>query len=164
MTYKIEDLSIHPEILKQNGYKSYPDRMQNQDTYVSSWQKRFDNEHGKAYFINFNFHDLSYFHKKHNLQGNPFSWEADLQFNSLDEDMTINVKLHGTNKNLEEVEKFCNKMFNKMQFRNYEYYSDEDENNHKKEIKETEIIENALILEKELETQDKSKSKPKSKL
>jgi len=164
MTYNIENLSITPEILKLNRYNHYFDRTKDRETYVSSWQKRFDNDHGKAYFINFNFFDLSLFHKKHNLQGNPFSWEADLQLHSLDEDMTINLKVYGTNKTLEEVEKFCEKMFNKMQLRNYEYYSDEDENNHKREIKKAEVIEEASNLDKELTKKNNSKSKPKSKL
>jgi len=161
---KITDLKIYPDILENHGYKKYNDSMQDKNSYIGSWQKTIYNEHGKAYFINFNFFDNSYYYNlsnQHIITANPYSWEVDLQFNSIDEDMTMNTKIFSSNKNLEEIEKICERLFQKMNFRNYDYYEEKDEDNHKKEIKENLILENFNLLDKELPKNNNKKSKNK---
>lgn len=164
MNFKIEDLSINPKLLESSGYRKYTDNLKNKDSYIASWQKAVHNEHGKAYFVNFSFYDNSLFLQQVNNKSNPYSWETDLQFNSLEDDMTINIKIFATNKNLEEIEKICDRMFKKMQFRNYEYYADTDEENHKADIKKEEISENAFNLNKELSSKTNSQIKKRKKI
>lgn len=163
--YTINDLKINPTVLSENGYMKYTDNLKDKETYIGSWQKCVRNEYGKAYFINFNFHDNSYYYnfsREHLITANPFSWEADLQFNDMDEEMTINVKIFSSNKDLESVEKFCDKLFKKMEFQNYEYWEDNDKANHLLEQKSKRVTEDALLLEKELVKND-SWYKPKNK-
>lgn len=162
--YKITDLKIYPDMLEQNGYKKYNNSMQDKNSYMGSWQRTIYNEHGKAYFINFNFFDNSYYYNlshQHIITANPYSWEVDLQFNSMEEDMTINTKIFSSNKSLEEIENVCDRLFKKMNFRNYNYYEEKDEDNHKKEIKENIILENFNILNKDLPKKNSKKSKNK---
>ena len=114
--YKITDLKIYPDMLEQNGYKKYNDSMQNKNSYMGTWQRTIHNEHGKAYFINFNFFDNSYYYNLsrqhiHIIAANPYSWEVDLQFNNMEEDMTINTTIFSSNKSLEEIENVCDRLF-----------------------------------------------------
>ena len=67
----INDLIINPKLLEENGYKQYTDSLADKNTYVGSWQKCVRNEYGKAYFINFNFSDMSYYY---NRMGNHSSY------------------------------------------------------------------------------------------
>jgi hypothetical protein len=147
---KLNKLSITPSILASNGYKDFRDPLANPSSHLQAWQKCVRNEYGKAYFINFTFSDLTEFYRDRNIDVNPYSWEADMQLETLEEDMTINIKVLSCNKDLNQVEEFCEKMFKKMQFRNYEYYVDGAEDKHKNEIKKQEILENTAILANEL--------------
>lgn len=161
MKYKLEDLSINPKILSENKYNKYSDSLKRYNAeYMESWQKTVYNDYGKAYFINFNFSDLSDLYLKSNLEGNPYSWEADLQFNTIEDDMTVNVKVFGTHRDLESVEKFCDKMFKQMQFKNYDYYSDEEEYRHKKEVLITSELNQ---LQKELPINNETTKRTKKK-
>lgn len=98
----INDLIINPKILEENGYKKYTDSLADKNTYVGSWQKCVRNKYGKAYFINFNFSDMSYYynrmgnHSSYNLS--PYNYECDLQFNDSEDGSTINVKIFSTPK------------------------------------------------------------------
>jgi hypothetical protein len=162
MEYKLEDLSIHPKILAENKYNKFNDSTKRyNEEYMESWQKTIYNDYGKAYFINFNFYNMTHIYSQHKIKGNPYSWEADLQFNSLDNDMTVNIKVFGTHRNLHSVENFCEKMFNQMQFKNYDYYSDEDEYKHKKGL---EVINDVNELEKELPKSNTKKKNTKRKI
>lgn len=162
MKYKLEDLSINPELLANNNYRRFMDPLRkHSESYVESWQKTVYNDYGKAYFINFGFNDLSSMYSQHNIDGNPYSWQSDMQLNTFN-DMTINIEVLGSNRDLHEVEAFCEKMFKQMQFKNYDYYSDEAEHLHKKEIA---VLNDVKILEKELTTNKPTKStRKKNKL
>ena len=160
MEYKLEDLSINPEVLANNNYKSFIDSTRKyNEGYVESWQKTVYNDYGKAYFINFEFHDMSSIYSQHKIDGNPYSWQADMQLNTFD-DMTINIEVLGCNRDLESVENFCAKMFKQMQFKNYDYFSEEEEYKHKKEIA---IVEEVKALEEELPKNNTAKSSTKKK-
>lgn len=158
---KLNQLSITPAILASNGYKQFLDTLKDKSSYVESWQKCVRNEHGKAYFINFNFYVLSGLYQNDKQDINPYSWGANLQLDTLEEDMTVNIKVFASHKNLTQVEAFCEKIFKRMQFRNYEYYSDDEENSHKNEIKKQEILESANVLESQLPK--KREKQPKRK-
>lgn len=143
---QIKDLAINPEVLKESGYKSFNDRMKEQNSwYIGSWQKRYDDENGRMYFINFTFFDK---HKDENLKNvfkdSRFSWEADMQFNSIEEDMTINMSIFSSQKSLEQIEAFVLKMFKKMNFQYYEYDGTTGLNLeiHQKQAKSEEMAEN----------------------
>lgn len=160
MKYKLKDLSIHPELLANNNYRIFIDVLKkHNEGYVESWQKAVYNDYGKAYFINFEFHDMSSMFSKHNIDGNPYSWQADMQLNTFDE-MTINIEILGNNRDLQSVENFCERMFKQMQFKNYDYDSDTKENLHKKEIS---VMDEVKELEKELHKNNIVKSPIKKK-
>lgn len=143
---KIEDLMINPKVLKEAGYKSFNDRMKEKSAwYMGSWQKRYDDENGIMYFINFNFFDQ---HKDEHLKSafkdSRFSWEADMQFNSIEEDMTINMSIFSSKKNLQEIEVFVLKLFKRMNIQYYEYDGHTGLNleTHQKQVKSEEMAEN----------------------
>lgn len=162
MKYKLEDLSINPELLANNNYRKFIDPLKkHSESYVESWQKTVYNDYGKAYFINFEFNYLSSIYSQGNIVGNQYSWQADIQLNTFD-DMTINIEVLGNNHDLQSVENFCEKMFKQMQFKNYNYYSDDEEHMHKKEIA---VVHDVKSLEKELTTNKPNKStRKKNKL
>ncbi len=150
----INDLIINPKILEENGYQKYTDSLADKNTYVGSWQKCVRNEYGKAYFINFNFSDMSYYSTEctitlYNLS--PYHYECDLQFNDSEDGSTINVKIFSTSKTLEQIELYIDKMFHKMQFRNYEYYDEEDEQKHYNEFLKNKKLEEATKLSEALQ-------------
>jgi hypothetical protein len=121
----ISELTINPEILEKNGYRSFNNNMRshNNPAYKISYQKRFDDEFGKKYFITFDFT-----HYKPGMFGNDsipedMSWEADVQLNTLD-DGTINLTYFGAkNHKLEQVETFFETQFNTYLYKHYEYDS-----------------------------------------
>ena len=142
---KIEDLTINSKLLQESGYKLYNDTMKAKNSwYMGSWQKRYDDENGRMYFINFTFFDK---HKDENLKSvfkdNRFSWEADMQFKSIEDDMTINISLFSSKKNLQEIESFVLKLFKKMNLQYYEYdgYNGLDLETHQKLVKSEEMFE-----------------------
>jgi hypothetical protein len=102
---------------------------------------------------------MSSIYLQHNIDNNPYSWQADMQLNTFD-DMTINIEVLGNNRDLQSVENFCAKMFKQMQFKNYDYFSEEEEYKHKKEIA---IIDEVKALEEELPKNNTAKSSTKKK-
>ncbi len=164
MNNTINDLNINPDLLEKNGYKKYRDSFLIKESYFGSWQKIITNEYGDAYSINFNLYDNScYYNKQLKERGadiNPYSWEADLQFNDMEEEMTVNVKVFASNKDLKSVESFCNRLFKKMEFKNYAYWEESDISNHELEHKKERIMESANHLEVNLsKNQEKVKIK-----
>lgn len=162
--HSINDFKINPTILGQNGYKEYRDGFQNKESYISSWQKCVQNEHGKAYFINFNFHDNSYFfnlNRGNVITANPYSWSLDLQFKDMEEEMVVNVKVFSSNKDLHTIEKFCERLFKKMEFQNDEYWEVDGQEKHQLEQKEQRILEAKVELEGQLPSKKESPKRRK---
>ncbi len=159
----INELIINPTILEANGYKKYTDSLADRNTYFGSWQKCVRNEYGKAYFINFNFSDMSYYYNRIESQknSNPYSYECDLQFNDSEDNTTINVKIFSSPKTLEQLELYVDKFFKRMQFKNYEYYDDEDENKHQNELLRNKKLEEATKLSEELKPKAIKSKQPK---
>lgn len=118
----ISELTINPQLLEENGYRSFqdPTRNYNNPAYKISYQKRFDDEFGKKYFINF-----SFTHYTPGMYGantpEIMSWEADVQLNTFD-GATINLTYFGAkDHNLTQVEKFFDAQFNTYLYEHYEY-------------------------------------------
>lgn len=134
--FSIDDLSITPAILEASGYKEFSDPLKRDSAaYLKSYQKRFDNKHGKAYFLNFNFYDrTAYFIHQGPLQFTPYAWEADMQNHAFGEAMAVNTQIFSSNQPLEAVEAFCKRMFEQMLFMNYEYWNANGEAEHHAEL------------------------------
>lgn len=113
------------EQLEKAGYKRYSDntkRTQNcvNDPYKGTWQKRFDDERGKKYFINiamWNFWDSDF--KNSYMGDNGPDFQAYTQFNG-DNDFTFNVELlHNAGRDLKAIEMWFEKMWVEIGDSNY---------------------------------------------
>src|SRR5579875_1335446 len=115
----IKDLNINPQILEENGYREFRDPMKRDNpAYKKSYQKRFDDEYGKKYFINF-----SFTHYTHNMYGGNIpesvSWEADVQLETVD-GSTINLLYFSAkDHHLQQVEKFFETQFKTGLYQHY---------------------------------------------
>jgi hypothetical protein len=107
---------INEQTLLANGYRTYRDSLKTDPGYVISFQKRFDDETGKKYFINFDHFDFVF------GNGNTvFSFSPHVQFSLGAERDHVNVAMHGRDDHtLEEVEAFFEKVWNQMGFDHYE--------------------------------------------
>lgn len=118
-------LLISEKELLASGYKKYKDSRKTDTTYTGSFQKCFWDEMGKAFYLNFCFNDYSKDSLFAGQQMNRHHWTADLQFNSLEDDMTVNVGIFSADKKtLPEIESFVQKMFSRMHFQHYEHQID----------------------------------------
>ena len=101
------------EMFLNNGYKPY----EADNKYFM--QKCIRNEHGKKYFINVNMFDMRRFNK--NIESlSDFAYDADVQFNTVDEE-TFEVKLFEVI-NPKQVENFFERVWKNM---TCEYYDAE---------------------------------------
>lgn len=116
---QINDLLINPLVLRKNNYKSYSNSFIKEEGYMSSFQKKFENEVGNMFFLNFEFYDMQNLSEKMPIE--PYCWTAHMQLKTL-EDMTVNVSIgFEKNKSLEEIENWAILLFKKMNFK-YEDY------------------------------------------
>lgn len=162
----IKDLTINPQILEENKYHSFKDNTKNYNNpaYKISYQKRFDDEFGKKYFINFTFSHYT----KDMYEGRipeSISWEADVQLET-QEGGTINLVYFGAkNHTLKQVENFFETQFNTGLYKHYEYSSDEKEKSYADFLEKQKIKMERLNLDFEIEEKIVAPSKKrKSKI
>ena len=118
---------ITEEILLQNGYKKFENtwaKNTEPDTYICSYQKRFDDEVGQKYFITLNLHDYT----KLKIYCN--HWSVHSNFNipkseELCDEETFNIEYFVYyNTTIQMVESFHEKIWNVMGCRHYETWDE----------------------------------------
>ena len=112
------------EYLLERGYKKYPPTYYS-NYVVAMFQKRFDDDFGKKYFINV----LKWSHDyvptcRRDEWWEPFSYEYEVQVTMSENDNGLDLKFHSS-WTLEEVEIFIEEFFEKMK---PNYYEDWDDN------------------------------------
>lgn len=120
------EIKMNDEYLLERGYKEYrPTPYLDNDLIVAKFQKRFDDDFGKKYFIDISkwSHDYvpTWYRDK---WWKPFSYEYDLYVTMFEEEKPIYLKF-GTSWTLEEVENFAENFFNKMEPNYYESWDEE---------------------------------------
>lgn len=112
---------MNDEYLLERGYKEYkPTPYLDNDSIVAKFQKRFDDDFGKKYFIDISKWSHDYVPTwRRDKWWEPFSYEYDLYVTMFEEDKPIYLKF-GTSWTLEEVENFAENFFNKMELNYYE--------------------------------------------
>ena len=112
--------------LIERGYEQYPPISSFYSDYiVAMFQKRFDDDFGKKYFINV----LKWSHdyipeNRRDEWWQPYSYEYEIQITMSNDDNGIDLKFHSS-WTLEEVEYFMEDYFKKMK---PNYYEDWDGN------------------------------------
>lgn len=112
------------EYLKNRGYKEYkPTRFDN-DSVVSRFQKRFDDDSGKKYFIDVLKWDNSYIpaHQR-DKWWKPFLYTYETQITVSKDESPVNLEFFSS-WTIEKVEKFMEDFFTKMKLNYYESWDD----------------------------------------
>lgn len=107
------------EYLLERGYKQYQPTHCN-DSVVALFQKRFDDDFGKKYFINVYkwSHDYVPTHKR-DKWWKPFSYEYEVQVTMSESEDAMDLTFHSS-WTLENVENFIEDFFEKMKPNYYE--------------------------------------------
>ena len=107
------------------GYREYKPTAFHNSNVSRCWQKRFDDEHGKKYFIDINEWDNAYL-KSHLTysDGVPdFAYEFSMQMYAAGTHNPINILFHSS-WTLAEVEEFVEKMWQTGMYDYYEKWED----------------------------------------
>lgn len=120
----LENYTISPVVLINNGYNMHKHPFRNSNTYVNSYQKKVhspQNDGGVLYFINLDYHYLSP-DIIDNYPGNRLSLTCEMQLVSLKENITTNISFTLSDSHtLQDLENYCQSMFIKMDFQQYDY-------------------------------------------
>lgn len=111
--------------LLKRGYKQYkPLPVIDNESIIAKFQKRFDDDFGKKYFIDVAkwSHDYVPVSRRDNWW-TPFSYVYHLYVSMFEEEKPIYLEF-GTSWTLEEVEKFAENFFNKMEPNYYESWDE----------------------------------------
>ena len=119
----MEKILINDEYLIKRGYKEYkPTRFDNESV-VARFQKRFDDDFGKKYFIDVLkwSHDYVPNHMR-DKWWKPFTYHYETQVTMFEGEKALNLEFF-SDWTLEEVESFMSDMFKKMKLNYYESWS-----------------------------------------
>lgn len=106
---------ITKENLLKSGYRAYKTNIKtNNECYVESYEKRFDDEKGKKYFIHYDCYD----NRRLSKHITKIDFQAKAQFNTNKE--TFNITYLINNTTIEDVEQFFEEIFKKMNCKHYE--------------------------------------------
>ena len=113
------------QYLLDRGYKQYQPSPLDNDSIVVKFQKRFDDEFGKKYFIDVAkwSHDYVPVYQRDEWW-KPFSYAYHLYVSMFEEEKPIWFEF-GTSWTVEEVEEFAENFFNKMKPNYYESWDEE---------------------------------------
>jgi len=117
---------ISIENLVANEYKQFSDNFKkNTDTYVCSYQKRFDNCKGKKFYITITVYDLSKINMS-NKQWIGYNFSAEVQYNRMSDGRnTFNVKyMINNNTTIQEMEDFFDDIWVKMECNYYDIFNE----------------------------------------
>lgn len=113
--------NVNDEYLLERGYKPYkPNPVLDNESIVAKFQKRFDDDFGKKYFIDIAKWSNDYIPKyRRDELWEQFSYEYHLCVSMFDEEKPIWLNF-GTSWTVEEVESFASDLFNKIKPNYYE--------------------------------------------
>lgn len=111
--------------LLEHGYKQYNPTPFDDETVAARFQKRFDDDFGKKYFIDV----LKWSHdyvpvNRRDKWWKPFTYCYETQVSMFEEEKSLNLEFF-SDWTLEEVEKYIEEMFEKMKLNYYESWSGE---------------------------------------
>lgn len=114
------------EYLLERGYKQYePLKGLDSDYVVARFQKRFDDDFGKKYFIDVIKWSHSYVPEyRRDKWWEPFSYEYEVQFSMYESENALDLHFHSSWA-LDEVEKFVENFFDKTKPNYYESWDGE---------------------------------------
>lgn len=115
---------ITDEYLLERGYKEYPPTPFDNNSIVARFQKMFDDNNGKKYFIDV----VKWSHHfvpldKRDKWWKPFGYEYETQITMYEDEKPINIKFFA-NWELEDVEKFMEDFFYKMELNYYKTWDE----------------------------------------
>lgn len=115
---------ITDEYLLERGYKEYkPTRFDNESV-VARFQKRFDDDFGKKYFIDVIKWSNDYVPvARRDEWWKPFSYHYETQVTMFEDQKALNMEFFSA-WSLEEVEAFMEKMFHTMNLNYYETWTE----------------------------------------
>ena len=113
------------EYLIERGYKKYePTRFDNESV-VARFQKRFDDDFGKKYFIDVLKWSQDYVPvDRRDKWWKPFTYHYETQVTMFEDAKALNLEFF-SDWTLEEVEKYMEDLFNKMNLNYYETWNRE---------------------------------------
>lgn len=112
------------EYILEKGYKQYNATPYDNEYIVARFQKRFDDDFGKRYFINVLKWSRNFVPVEHrDKYWQPYAYEYEVQVSMYEDDNTINLHFYA-DWNLDKVEDFMENFFEKM---NPNYYESWDE-------------------------------------
>lgn len=111
------------EYIVKKGYKQYNPTLYDSEYIATRFQKRFDDEYGKKYFINVLKWSNDFVPvERRDEYWQPYSYEYEVQVSMYDEQNTIDLHFH-SNWTLSKVEKFMVDFFDKMCVGYYELWN-----------------------------------------
>ena len=106
----------------EKGYKQYAPIQFDNKHIVARFQKRFDDEYGKKYFISIVKWSNDFIPvERRDEYWQPYSYEYEVQISMYDENSTIDLHFH-SDWNLDKVEEFMTEFFEKMCVDYYELW------------------------------------------
>ena len=116
---------MNDEYLLERGYKKYPPTPYiDNDSIVAKFQKRFDDDFGKKYFIDVAKWSHDYIPEyRRDKWWEPFGYAYHLYVSMFEEEKPIFLEF-GTSWTLEEVENFAENFFNKIEPNYYESWDE----------------------------------------
>lgn len=113
------------EYLFEHGYKKYQPTTFDNECVVARFQKRFDDDFGKKYFIDILRWSNDYIPISHRGEDwELYSYEYEMHFSMYSEEKSLNITLFNS-WTLEEVEIFAENFFNTMKPNYYENWDEE---------------------------------------
>ena len=119
-------IKMDDKYLMENGYKEYsPTPYLDNSSIITKFQKRFDDDFGKKYFVDIEKWSNGYVPvNRRDKWWQPFSYVCRLYITMFEEEKPIYFEF-GTNWTIEEVEKFAEDFFDKMKPNYYESWDEE---------------------------------------
>lgn len=110
------------EYILKKGYKQYKSTSYDNEYIVAMFQKRFDDEYGKKYFINVLKWSNDFMPvERRDVCWQPYSYEYKVQVSIYEEQNPINLHFF-SNWTLDRVEEFMADFFKKMCINHYELW------------------------------------------
>jgi hypothetical protein len=118
-------IKMSDEFFIERGYKEYPPTPHlDNDSIVAKFQKRFDDNFGKKYFIDIEKWSYDYIPECHRDKWwKPFGYSYNLYVTMFKEEKPVFFEF-GTSWTIEEVEKFAEDFFEKMKPNYYETWDE----------------------------------------
>ena len=116
---------MNDEYLLEHGYKQFSPTIIDSSLVVSKFQKRFDDDFGKKYFITVSkwSHEYVPTHRR-DKWWKQFTYTYDVQLSMFEEEKTINLEFF-SDWTLEEVENYMEELFEKMKPNYYESWDEQ---------------------------------------